>query len=35
MQNEAELKKYIDDCYKYEQNKKLEDVYVTDHKKEP
>lgn len=28
---EAEITEYINACYDYEQQKKLEDVYVTDH----
>lgn len=30
----AEIEKYIGDCYQYEKDLKLRDVYVTDHKKE-
>lgn len=30
-QMDAELKKYVDDVYNYEDTKKLDDVYVTDH----
>lgn len=32
MKIDDELSAYVDDCYEFENNKKLEDVYVTDHK---